>query len=86
MIGLLGKSGDDDPAAATVSTVTAELRSCSHGQCSEGVGVGFQAQCDNELSWDREGQDSFWAWPWLVKKLDKFEEGNTQQQEHLIKR
>lgn len=85
MIGLQGESGDDDPAAATVSTVTAELWSCSHGQCSEGVGAGFQAQCDNELSGDREGQNSFWTWPWLVK-LDKLEEGNTQQQEHLIKR
>lgn len=49
-----------------------------------GVGVGFQAQCDNE--WGREGQNSFWTWPWLVRKLDKFGEGNTQQQEHLIKR
>lgn len=35
MIGLLGEGGDDDSAAATVSTVTAELWSCSHGQCSD---------------------------------------------------
>lgn len=79
MNGLLGEGGDYDPAAATVSTVTAELWSCSHGQCSEGVGVGFQAQCDNELNWDREGHNSFWTWPWLVKKLNKLEEGDIEQ-------
>lgn len=69
-MGYWGEGGDDDPAAATVSTVTAELWSCSHGQCSEGVGVGGQAQCDNELSWGREGQNSFWTWPGLIKKLN----------------
>lgn len=77
-----------------MSTVTAQLWACSHGQCSEGVGVGVQgvvgvgvqAQCDNELSWGREGQNSFWTWSWLVKKLDKLGEGNIQQQEHHIKR
>lgn len=83
-MGYWGEGGDDDPAAATVSTVTAELWSCSHGQCSEGVGVGGQAQCDNELSWGREGQNSFWTWPGLVEKLDKLGEGSIQQQDHLI--
>lgn len=41
------------------------------------MGVGFQAQCDNELSWGREGQNSFWTWTWPVKKLDKLGEGGT---------
>lgn len=84
MIGLQGESGDDDPAAATVSTVTAELWSCSHGQCSEGVGAGFQAQCDNELSGDREGQNSFWTWPWLVK-LDKLNSKSISLRGKLLK-